>query len=251
MRYHFSMLKREGVVIPAIDLLGGSVVRLHQGRYDHVTEFGRDPVELAQRFAAGGAQWLHVIDLDAARTGERRPDHRRVLESIAAVPGLRLQLGGGFRTQADIEWALELGAARVLVGSYAASEPAEVGRIAAASGVVAAAVDCRDGTARTHGWERDSGVPAEQLIDVLVDAGLRDVLVTSIGRDGTGLGVDLNLLQRLRPHVPGALIAAGGVGVVGDITDALQSGIDGVVVGRAMLDGSITLAAALAAARIS
>lgn len=244
------MLKRCGTAIPAIDLLGGAVVRLHQGQYDRVTQFGGDPVELARRFAAEGAEWVHVIDLDAARTGERRDDHRAVIEQIVALAGLRLQLGGGFRTAADIEWAVGLGAARVLVGSFAAAEPAAVGEIARRTGAVAAAVDCLDGSVRTRGWEHDTGTPAGELIDALCAHGVRDFLVTAIGRDGTGLGPDLELLELARRHVPGTLIAAGGVATAADIGAAIAAGADAVVSGRAILDGSLGVADALRAARL-
>src|SRR5437763_4321665 len=114
---------RRGLAIPAIDLLGGGVVRLHQGRYDRATAYAADPVELAERYAAAGAPWLHVVDLDAARTGIRPPAHAALVTRLAAVPGLRLQLGGGLRSEADIRVALELGAGRVLVGTLAARDP--------------------------------------------------------------------------------------------------------------------------------
>jgi phosphoribosylformimino-5-aminoimidazole carboxamide ribotide isomerase len=243
------MLKRQGVLMPAIDLLGGAVVRLHQGRYDRVTHFGDDPLAIAHRFAAEGAEWLHVIDLDAARDGVRSPLHRDLIEQLAAVDGLELQLGGGIRSEADAEWAIGAGVARVLIGSLAVTEPRLVGGLAAATGRVAVAADCLDGSVRIHGWERDSEQPAEAFVDLLTGTGVRDFLVTAIGRDGTGRGPDTELLRALRPAIPGAMIAAGGVGNAVHVAEAVAAGADAVVVGRALMDGSLTVAQGLAAVR--
>ena len=189
------MLKREAVLMPAIDLLDGAVVRLHQGSYDRVTHFGDDPLAVAERFAAEGARWLHVIDLGAARDGVRTPNHRALIERLAAVRGLDLQLGGGIRSAADVEWALGAGAKRVLIGSLAASDPVLVGELAGATGRVAVAADCLEGSIRTHGWEQDSQQSAEWFLYRLAEVGVRDFLVTAIGRDGTGLGPDVELLR--------------------------------------------------------
>ena len=244
------MLKRDdapidlrlGRAIPAVDLLGGEVVRLHQGRYDRVTAFAADPVALAEGYAAAGAPWLHVVDLDAARTGERSAGHARILRRLRAVPGLRVQLGGGVRTGAQILAALEGDADRVMVGTLAASAPDLVGRLAAETGRVVVALDCLDGRVRTHGWLEDTGAEPAAFVARLTAAGARDFLVTGIDRDGTGLGPDLDLLRSLRAAVPGLLLAAGGVGSVADVDAAVEAGADAVVVGRALLDGTIAFA---------
>jgi len=244
------MLKRDddvidlcaGRAIPAVDLLGGRVVRLRQGSYARVTAFPDDPFELAQRYAAAGAPWLHVVDLDAARTGERPPAHARVLAAIAGIPGLRLQVGGGLRDEAGIRAALAGGADRVLVGTLAASDPELVGGLAAETGRVAVALDCLDGRVRTHGWLEDSGAEPAAFVALLAAAGARDYLVTGIDRDGTGRGPDLDLIGGLRTAVPGLLLAAGGVGCAGDVDAAVAAGADAVVIGRAMLDGTVRFA---------
>jgi phosphoribosylformimino-5-aminoimidazole carboxamide ribotide isomerase len=244
------MLKREdasidlrlGRAIPAVDLLGGEVVRLHQGRYDRVTAFAADPVALAERYAAAGAPWLHVVDLDAARTGERSAGHARILRRLRAVPGLRVQLGGGIRTGAQTVAALAADADRVMVGTLAASQPELVGRLAADTGRVVVALDCLDGRVRTHGWLEDTGAEPAAFVARLTAAGVRDFLVTGIDRDGTGLGPDLDLLRSLRAAVPGLLLAAGGVGSAADVDAAVTAGADAVVVGRALLDGTIPFA---------
>jgi phosphoribosylformimino-5-aminoimidazole carboxamide ribotide isomerase len=231
-----------GLVLPAIDLLGGRVVRLHQGRYDRATAYPVAPVELALRYAAAGAAWLHVVDLDAARTGERSEEHARLLRSLAEVPGLRLQLGGGIRTADQIAAALDLGAARVMVGTLAAADPDLVGRIAADTGRVVVALDCLEGRVRTHGWIEDTGIEAAVLVTRLAAAGARDFLVTGIDRDGTGRGPDLELVAGVRGPVPGLLLSAGGVGSAADVAAAVAAGADGVVIGRGLVDGSITFA---------
>jgi phosphoribosylformimino-5-aminoimidazole carboxamide ribotide isomerase len=233
---------REGRALPAVDLFGGRVVRLEQGRYDRVTAYPVAPADLARGYAAAGAPWLHVIDLDAARSGERTPGHAALLRELRAVPGLRIQLGGGLRGEAEIRAALAGPADRVIVGTLAAADPALVGRLAAETGRVVVALDCRDGRVRTHGWLEDGGFEPADFVARLAGAGARDFLVTGIDRDGTGRGPDLELIASLRPAVPGLLLAAGGVGAAGDVGAAVAAGADAVVVGRAMLDGAITFA---------
>jgi phosphoribosylformimino-5-aminoimidazole carboxamide ribotide isomerase len=238
------MLKRWGKqAVPAIDLLGGRVVRLRQGRYDRATVYSDDPVAVAERLSGAGATRLHVVDLDAARDGLRPPEHGRILVRIAALPGVRLQLGGGIRTEADVAAALETGAWRVIVGTLAAEDPTTVGRLARETGRVVAAVDCRDGSVRVRGWEADSGADPRELVRRLAEAGVRDVAVTAIDRDGTGAGPDVGLIGRLRSEVPGELIAAGGVHAPVDVITAVGAGADAVVVGRALYeDGQFRVA---------
>jgi len=233
---------REGRALPAVDLLGGRVVRLEQGRYDRVTAYPVEPAALARAYAEAGAPWLHVVDLDAARSGRRSPEHAALLRELRAVPGLRIQLGGGLRGEAEIRAALAEVADRVIVGTLAAAEPELVGRLAAETGRVVAGLDCRDGRVRTHGWLEDARLEPAALVARLVGAGTRDFLVTGIGRDGTGRGPDVELIASVRPGVPGLLLAAGGVGSAADVGAALAAGADAVVVGKAMLDGSITFA---------
>jgi phosphoribosylformimino-5-aminoimidazole carboxamide ribotide isomerase len=233
---------RDGRALPAVDLLGGRVVRLEQGRYDRVTAYPAAPADLARSYAAAGAPWLHVVDLDAARSGERTPGHAALLRELRAVPGLRIQLGGGLRGEAGIRAALAGLADRVIVGTLAAAEPDLVGRLAAETGRVVVALDCRDGRVRTHGWLEDGGFDPGSFVARLTGAGARDFLVTGIDRDGTGRGPDLELIASLRPAVPGLLLAAGGVGAAGDVGAAVAAGADAVVVGRAMLEGAFTFA---------
>jgi phosphoribosylformimino-5-aminoimidazole carboxamide ribotide isomerase len=233
---------REGRAVPAVDLLGGRVVRLEQGRYDRVTAYPVEPAALARSYAEAGAPWLHVVDLDAARTGVRSPEHAALLRELRAVPGLRIQLGGGLRGEAEIRAALADMADRVIVGTLAAAEPELVGRLAAETGRVVAGLDCRDARVRTHGWLEDAGHAPADLVARLAGAGARDFLATGIDRDGTGRGPDVDLIASVRDGVPGLLLAAGGVGSAADVGAAVAAGADAVVVGKAMLDGRITFA---------
>jgi phosphoribosylformimino-5-aminoimidazole carboxamide ribotide isomerase len=233
---------REGRAVPAVDLLGGRVVRLEQGRYDRVTAYPLEPAALARTYAGAGAPWLHVVDLDAARSGARSPGHAALLRELRAVPGLRIQLGGGLRGEIEIRAALDGLADRVIVGTLAAAEPELVGRFAAETGRVVVALDCLHGRVRTHGWLEDAGLEPGAFVARLAAAGARDFLVTGIDRDGTGSGPDLELIAALRPRVPGLLLAAGGVGSAADIGAAVGAGADAVVVGRALLDGALSFA---------
>jgi phosphoribosylformimino-5-aminoimidazole carboxamide ribotide isomerase len=248
------MLQRENggiTVVPALDLLDGRVVRLREGRYDEVTEFGVDPVETALAFARQGATLLHVVDLSAARDGVRPPAHRAIVRELVERCGMAVQVGGGIRDEATLHEALELGVARVLVGTLAAAQPQLVGRVARDTARVAVAADVRDGTVRTAGWVKDTGLEAAAFVRSLAGSGVRDFLVTAIERDGTGRGPDTALLACLRPFVPGVLIAAGGIGSPGDVAAVAAAGADAAVVGRALYDGSMTLSEASASVRSS
>lgn len=234
-------------VLPAIDLLAGRVVRLVEGRHDRATAFALEPVAAAAGFARAGARELHVVDLDAARDGRRSPGHEAIVSDLARSSGMRLQVGGGVRSRSDLERLLALGVRRALIGSLCVTDPRLVGALAVETGAVVAAVDVRAGRVRIDGWTRDAGVAPGIVVERLVAAGVRDVLVTAIDRDGTGRGPDLGLIAAMRPLVPGVLTAAGGVGAIGDVLAALRAGADRVVVGRALYEG-LDLHAAIAAA---
>lgn len=249
------MLNRENGatirVVPAIDLLDGQVVRLRQGRYDQVTKYPVDPDRVAAAYAEQGATLLHVIDLSAARDGVRPPAHAEAIRRLVGDSGMAVQVGGGIRDERALLEALELGVARVLVGTLAAAQPQLVGRLARDTARVAVAADVREGTVRAAGWLEDTGVAAEAFVRSLTDAGVRDFLVTAIERDGTGDGPDTVLLARLRPRVPGLLMAAGGIGSAADVAAVAAAGADCAVIGRALYDGSLTLLEASASARSS
>jgi phosphoribosylformimino-5-aminoimidazole carboxamide ribotide isomerase len=225
-------------------------VRLVQGRFDAVTDFGDDPLELARRFWRDGARSLHVIDLDAARSGERPAVHRALIERLATErpAGGVLQVGGGFRTLAAIDEAVAIGVDRVLVGTMAFREPAVLAAAVARHGArVCVTADTLEGSIRVAGWAEDSGLPVAAAIRDLTASGVGAFLVTAIERDGTLAGHDLRLLRTVRAATTGLLLASGGIGTVADVVATRDAGADGVVVGRALLAGSFTLVDALAA----
>ncbi len=236
-------------VIPAIDLVGGRVVRLVQGRFEAATDFG-EPLEVARRFWREGARSLHVIDLDAARTGERSAGHRRVIERLAAErpAGGVLQVGGGFRSPETVDEAIGLGVDRVLIGTLAFRDPEALAAIVASHGDrICVTADALAGTVRVAGWVEDAGVDVAAAVRDLTASGVGAFLVTAIERDGTLAGPDLRLLAEVRAATAGLLLASGGVGSADDIAACRRVGADGVVVGRALLSGALTVAAAFAA----
>lgn len=237
------MLLREFELLPAIDVLEGRVVRLHQGRREHVTIEGGDPVELARRFAAEGADRLHLVDLDGAFSGAPTLD---LVRRIAEAGGLPVQVGGGYRTLEAVSAALDAGADRVMVGT-AALEPGFLERaVAAVGGGLVVAVDARSGRVAADGWTRLSELTPVELVRRCADVGVERLLVTSAARDGSLAGPDLDLLASVVPlGVP--ILAAGGVSSVDDVLALRQAGCAGAVCGSALLSGRFTLAEARAA----
>jgi phosphoribosylformimino-5-aminoimidazole carboxamide ribotide isomerase len=233
-------------VIPAVDLSGGRVVRLLQGDYGRVTSFDETPDEAADRFALAGARWLHVIDLDAARDGVRSPAHAAVLKRLAARRGVRLQVGGGFRSAEQVEEALAAGVQRVLVGTLAARQPGVVEALAAEHGRrICVCADALEGSVRVAGWREDAGESPSRFVERFSALGVGAFLVTAIERDGTLAGPDLQLLAGVRAVTDGVLLAAGGFATVEHVAAARDAGCDGAVVGRALYDGSLSLREAL------
>jgi phosphoribosylformimino-5-aminoimidazole carboxamide ribotide isomerase len=236
-------------VIPAIDLVGGRVVRLVQGRFDAATTFEPSAEELASTFAGQGARWLHVIDLDAARTGTRPPEHADLLRRLVERKSGSIQVGGGFRTAEDVDQALASGVDRVLVGTLALREPETFAELVARHGPrICLTADALDGSVRIAGWEEDSGQPVAELVRRCSDEGVGCFLVTAIERDGTLAGPDLRLLEAVRAATDATLIASGGIGSLDDVRRVAETGCDALVVGRALLSRSLSLRDAIAVA---
>lgn len=236
---------------PALDLRGGRVVRLAQGDYARETQYGDDPLPRAAAFAAAGARWMHLVDLDAAKAGGYTL--APLLADIARDTGLQVQTGGGVRSREDVLRILEAGASRVVVGSLAVREPEAVAAWLAEFGGerITVALDTRqdaDGTWKlpVHGWTEDAGDTLDALLPAYVRAGLRHLLCTDIDRDGMLSGPNLDLYQHLRALAPGvAMQASGGVRDVDDVRNARLAGCSGAVLGRALLEGRLSLADAL------
>ena len=233
---------------PAIDVRDGGVVRLAQGDYARETRYPADPFALAMAYADAGAESLHLVDLDAAREGGYTL--LPLLDRIRADGRLRVQTGGGVRSEDDVQLILDAGAARVVVGSLAVKEPARVAGWLARFGSerVTVALDTRrddDGTWRlpVHGWTQGSGGELDALLDAYAGAGARHLLCTDIARDGMLGGPNFELYRRIASGWPGfALQASGGVREAADVGAARDAGCAGIVLGRALLEGRFTLA---------
>lgn len=232
---------------PAIDLLGGKVVRLRQGEYDDSTIYGDDPVSVAMSFVEQGSQWVHMVDLDAAKTSE--PVNRPVIAQVAAAinGAASLQVGGGVRTLRDAQELSSLGVTRVVMGSAAVARPALVQEV---SPVVSVAVglDHREGIAATHGWTESSGVSVFDLLAQFPTASA--FVITDISRDGMLTGPDIEGLRNAVARTSVPVVASGGVGDISHLQAlATIEGLDGVIVGKALYEQKFTVAEALAVVR--
>jgi phosphoribosylformimino-5-aminoimidazole carboxamide ribotide isomerase len=222
------------MVIPAIDVLDGRAVRLTQGDYDRVSIEAGDPLELVREVAALAPPFVHVVALGAARDGGAPVELARA--AVAAAAPVPVQLGGGVRSVADADALREVGVARVMIGTAAFGEiPLD------AFGDVVVAIDVKDGIVRTHGWRESAGLTTRAALARCTAAGITKVLCTAVDRDGTAAGPDLELLREARAVFDGEILAAGGVRDAADITAIAALGIDGAVVGRAWLEGAVSL----------
>jgi phosphoribosylformimino-5-aminoimidazole carboxamide ribotide isomerase len=237
------------IVFPAIDLKSGQVVRLAEGDMARATVYGDDPAAQATLFAQAGAEWLHVVDLDGAFAGESI-NGVAVAAIVDRFPG-KVQLGGGIRNRASVERWLDLGVTRVVIGTAALEDPDFVRETAAAHpGRVVVAVDARDGFVATKGWADVSTVSIAELGHRFEDAGVAALLFTDVGRDGLLKGCNVEATVALAAEVSIPVIASGGVAGIADIQALVgQPGIEGVITGRALYDGRLDLAEALAVAR--
>jgi phosphoribosylformimino-5-aminoimidazole carboxamide ribotide isomerase len=239
-------------VYPAIDVRNGRVVRLAQGDYARETRYDGAPSEVAARYAAQGAEWLHLVDLDAARAGGYTL--APLLQQMARDTALKVQTGGGVRERDDVARILEAGAQRVVVGSLAVRSPDTVLAWLSEFGSerITVALDTRrdaEGVWRlpVHGWTETASETLDELATRYAKAGLRHLLCTDIARDGMLTGPNLDLYTHLRGVAPTlALQASGGVSAVADVSGARDAGCAGIVLGRALLEGRFALPDALA-----
>lgn len=244
------------VLYPAIDLRRGRVVRLTQGDPGRQTVYGDDPAAAARRWLDAGARWLHTVNLDGAFGEADAPNRhalRRVLEEASGA-GAKVQFGGGLRSPGDIESALELGVARVVLGTAAIESPALVEEAVSrfGAGAVAAGIDAwmdgGEGRVRVRGWAEDAGVAPAELGRRLAGLGVTTAIFTNIARDGTGAGPDLEASRRLAAATGLEVIASGGFARLEQITAARAAGLAGAILGRSLYEGQIDLAEALAEA---
>lgn len=238
------------IVFPAIDILGGKAVRLKQGDYDQVTVYNEDPVEQARIFAAQGAEWVHVVDLDGARSGVT--SNIEIVERIASEVGLKVEIGGGIREIQTLERLLAAGAARAVIGTKLVTDPQFVRAATARFGDrIVAGVDARDGQVAIEGWREGTATPSEELIAELRDLGVRHLVYTDISRDGVLTGINSAAYARVAEVAGFPVVASGGVSTLWDIKAIRALGddvVEGVICGRAIYENQFTLPEALAEA---
>lgn len=236
------------IVYPAIDLRGGRCVRLIEGDFARETQFDANPAEAARRWAAAGAEWLHVVDLDGAVEGT--PVNRDAIRAVRAAIEIPIQLGGGLRTEADVAAAFDLGIDRVVLGTAALRTPELVVRVASRwADRMAVGLDARDGRLAAAGWLDQTDASVDEVAARLRSAGVQGFIFTDIRRDGTLTGPNLDALAGLVGLLGRGVIASGGIGTLSDVTSVATTGADGVIIGRALYDGRVDLEAAIAAAR--
>jgi phosphoribosylformimino-5-aminoimidazole carboxamide ribotide isomerase len=232
-------------VLPAIDLRGGRVVRLAQGDYDRQTTYADDAAAVAAEFASAGARWIHVVDLDAARTGRRT--NAAAIEAVCRTSDVQVELGGGIRSDEDVRAALNLGVDRVIIGSAALKNWtwfADLARRDEMAGRVVLGLDARAGELAGQGWTEPSGRTVDQVAARAAELPLAAVIYTDIDRDGMFTGPDLETCTKLMGWTNLPVIASGGVSGPSDVAASRRAGCAGVIIGRAYYEGRIDLAEA-------
>jgi phosphoribosylformimino-5-aminoimidazole carboxamide ribotide isomerase len=231
-------------IYPAIDMRGGNCVRLLQGDYNQETIYGDSPFDMAKRFAADGAGWIHMVDLDGAKDGKRVND-RFVIEAAREL-AVRIQVGGGIRSEEDIVHYIENGVSRVIIGSIAVSNPEfAISMIRKYGAQIAVGIDAKNGYVATHGWLDTSEVKAVDLGKRFADAGAETFIFTDIATDGTLAGPNIAATIELAEITGKNVIASGGVSSLHDLAVLNQTNVEGAIVGKALYENRFTLKEAL------
>lgn len=238
------------IVLPAIDLLDGHVVRLRQGDYEAVTVYHENPVEQAATFFDAGAQWVHIVDLNGARAGEMSNLH--LVKEIVERTGMLVEFGGGVRSLEAIERVMEAGAARCVLGTKLVTDPEFVRQACAEYGqFIVAGVDARDGMVAIEGWREGTSTPVEELVSELRDLGVGRLVFTDIHRDGMQVGIDAEQYREVSRLAGFPVIASGGVSSLDDIKALAALGgdvVEGVIIGKALYEKAFELDEAIAIA---
>lgn len=240
------------MIIPAIDLIDGAVVRLYQGDYEQKTEYKLDPVDVVNQYADQGATWLHIVDLTGAKDTDKR--QLTLIQSMVATGRMDFQAGGGIRSEDDVKQLLDIGVKRVVIGSLAVKQPELVKNWVTQYGpeAIVLALDINidengNKMIATHGWQENSGVALEGLLEDFQSVGAKHVLCTDISRDGTLQGANAELYAEMKQRFPDIQWqASGGIGALSDINALKPTNVDGVILGRALLEGKFTVAEAIA-----
>ena len=236
-------------LLPAIDILDGRAVRLAKGNYSQVTVYNDDPVDQARKFEAQGATWIHVVDLDGARTGV--PENIAIVERIVRETSLSVEVGGGIRTLKTLERLADIGATRMVLGTALVNDP-DLARAAVecvGGGRLTAGIDAKGGEVAVSGWIEGSGVAACDLAREMGKAGFKHIVYTDIARDGMQTGLDVRAYVQMAKAFGHPVIASGGVASVSDIERLalVASSIEGVITGRAVYEGTLTVEEGVAA----
>lgn len=230
------------IVIPAVDIRGGRAVRLTRGRPENERVYAEDPAEVAERFAREGAAWLHVVDLDAALGSGR---NREAVRRTVAAAGIPVQVGGGLRSIEAVEETLTAGAERVVLGTEAVTDPEFLRLTISRFGErVVVSVDTEGDRAWVRGWTEEAGT-LDDALERVAAAGAPRLLVTSVNRDGTMTGPDVDLYRRVLASAGRPVLAAGGVRSADDLRALADAGVEGVIVGTALYEGTLTVAEAV------
>ncbi|MBQ9165921.1 MAG: 1-(5-phosphoribosyl)-5-[Oscillospiraceae bacterium] len=232
------------IILPAIDLKDQKVVRLYKGDFDTVHQVAQDPLETAKAFYNAGARYIHMVDLDGAKSGQRVNSH--IVSQVARESGLKVELGGGIRTMADLEAVDEMGVTRMVIGSAAVSNPELVKEAVQRYGErIAVGIDTQNGRVKTAGWVEDSGLDYIQFAKQMEALGVQTIIFTDIDTDGALSGPSHKRLEALQKAVSCRIIASGGVSCNKDIEELNKMGLYGAIIGKAYYAGTIDLAQAV------
>jgi phosphoribosylformimino-5-aminoimidazole carboxamide ribotide isomerase len=232
------------IIYPAIDIIGGKCVRLQQGSYSDVTVFGDNPAEMAEKWEEQGAQYLHVVDLDGARSG--KSENAEVIREIANTLSIPVQLGGGIRSLDTIEKMLSCGVSRIILGTSAVNNQEMLkAALKEYNEKIVVGIDAKDGMVAIHGWEKTSDLTAIDFARKVEKLGAKTIIYTDISRDGMLKGPNLIAMADMAKNVSIDVIASGGVSCLKDITDLKTTGVSGVIVGKALYTGNINLTEAV------
>ncbi len=226
------------IIYPAIDLLGGKAVRLRRGDYNQVSTFADDPLTVVRGFEDAGASWLHLVDLDAARSSEN--NNRDLIETICRETTLNVQVGGGIRSKSDVDRLLASGATRLVLGTAAVRDPAFLREVVDQwPDRIAVGIDVLKGSVRVQGWTEDAGLELFSFALLMRDIGVKTIIYTDISRDGEMTGPNLETCKQLKDELGMHVILSGGVASKDDLSKADEYGIEGVIIGRAIYEGQI------------
>lgn len=234
-------------LLPAIDILDGRAVRLAKGDYSQVTVYNEDPVAQAQAFEQAGAAWIHVVDLNGAKSGA--PENIRIIERIMEKTSLKVENGGGVRSMETIQRLYDAGVSRVVLGtSLVADKEFAAEAVSRFGDMLTAGIDARGGEVAIEGWREGAGVPAEELVAEMADLGFKHLVYTDISRDGMQTGIDEGAYVRMAEVFRNPVIASGGVTDMDDLRrlGEVASSVEGVITGRAVYEGTLDVAEALA-----